>query len=86
MNFAQIRRVVGGFLRRPAAPADAELLKRVGEVERRLAHLESALEGLQDAVHRESVRRNEQTTELRHRTEPSEIARALTADARDRGL
>jgi hypothetical protein len=84
MIFARIRRI-GGSLRRRAA-ADPDLLARVDDVERRLAHLESALEGLQDAVHRESVRRNEETTELRHRTDPGEMARALNADARERGL
>ena len=64
----------------------AELLPRIDEIEQRLAHLEAALEGLQDAVHRESVRRNEQAAELQHKTQPGEIARALSADARRRAL
>jgi hypothetical protein len=67
-------------------PPDTELLSRVEELERRLVHLESALEGLQDAVYRESVRRNEQTAELQRRTAPDELARALSKDARERGL
>jgi uncharacterized coiled-coil protein SlyX len=62
------------------------LLSRVEELERRLAQLESALEGLQDAVYRESVRRNEQTADLLRRTDPGELARALSKDARERGL
>jgi uncharacterized coiled-coil protein SlyX len=79
--FARLRRA-GRLGRRP----DRELLSRVRDLERRFAQLEAALEGLQDAVYRESVRRNEQTAELRHRTEPSEMARALSHDARERGL
>jgi uncharacterized coiled-coil protein SlyX len=71
---------------RKASRPDDDLLPRVAEIESRLSHLEAALEGLQDAVHRESVRRNEQTAELRHRTEPGEMARALSDDARERGL
>ena len=44
------------------------------------------LEGLQDAVDRQSVMQAEQITELRRRTEPGEIARALSEDARKRGI
>ena len=83
--FATLRR-----LGRPrpgsGSPPDTELLSRVEELERRLAQLESALEGLQDAVYRESVRRNEQTADLLRRTDPGELARALSKDARERGL
>ena len=83
--FARVRQL--SILRGRKEPrSDHELLPRVAEIERRLAHLESALEGLQDAVHRESVRRNEQTAELRHRIEPGEMARALSDDMRERGL
>jgi uncharacterized coiled-coil protein SlyX len=83
--FARVRQwsVLRG--KKEARPQD-ELHPRVAAIERRLAHLESALEGLQDAVHRESVRRNDQTAELRHKTEPGEMARALSQDARERGL
>ncbi|MDP8943557.1 MAG: hypothetical protein M3N16_05500 [Actinomycetota bacterium] len=59
---------------------------RVEGLERRLEHLEATLEGLQDAVHREAVRRNEQISELRQRTEPGEMARVLSDDARRRGI
>ena len=70
---------------RPRA-VDGGLAGRVESLERRLAHLEATLEGLQDAVHRESVRRDEQISELRQRTEPGEMARLLSHDARKRGL
>jgi uncharacterized coiled-coil protein SlyX len=58
----------------------------IRSLEQRVAHLEAMIEGLQDAVHRESQRTHEQLDELRHRTEPSEISRALSRDARERGL
>ena len=67
-------------------PGRAGLAARIDEVERRLAHLESVVEGLQDAFHREDRRRNEQFAELRRRTEPAAMARALSRDARQRGL
>jgi len=63
----------------PPERADAAL-------QARLDHLESLVEGLQDAVHRQAVRHHEELEELRRRLEPSEIARALTEDARRRGL
>ena len=55
-------------------------------LEQRVAHLEAMIEGLQDAVHRESQRTAEQLDDLRRRTEPREISRALSRDARERGL
>jgi uncharacterized coiled-coil protein SlyX len=76
-----IRRL--GRFRRPSR---AGLAARIDDLERRLAHFEAVIEGLQDAVHRESQRRNEQDAELRHKTEPGEIARALSDDARRRGI
>jgi hypothetical protein len=55
-------------------------------LEQRVTHLESMIEGLQDAVHRDSRRTHEELEDLRRRTEPSEISRALSRDARERGL
>jgi hypothetical protein len=52
----------------------------------RLDALESLVEGLQDAVHREATRHGALIDELKKKTEPSEVARALTEDARKRGL
>jgi hypothetical protein len=48
--------------------------------------LEELLEGLQDAVHRESVRRDHEAAELQRQISPAELARALSEDARRRGL
>jgi uncharacterized coiled-coil protein SlyX len=71
----------------PTRPAlDAELERRLGTLDARLDHLEAALEGLQDALYRESVRGDETRAELHERTDPDHIARELSADARKRGL
>jgi hypothetical protein len=52
----------------------------------RVRRLETMVEGLQDALYRQAVRDDARIEELRARLEPSEIARALSADARRRGL
>jgi len=84
--------------RRKAAEAEAEAPADDGEktepgygeqikaLEGRIAHLEAVLEGLQDAVHREAVRRRHQIEGLEAKTEPDEITRALSRDARKRGI
>ena len=65
----------------PAAePVELEAL------ERRLERLEQALEGLQDSVHRESHRRDEEIAELKRQVQPHTMARSLSDDARKRGL
>jgi hypothetical protein len=55
-------------------------------VEERLDHLEALVQGLQDAVHRDSVRHDERMSELERKTEPDALAKALSNDARRRGL
>ena len=69
-------------LRRRPAVQDA----RIDELERRVDQLEAQLEGFQDAVHRDAVRRDEQQARLERKIEPSELARSLSRDARTRGL
>jgi uncharacterized coiled-coil protein SlyX len=59
---------------------------RVQAIETRLAHLESMIEGLQDAVHRESIRTNSRLDDVEHRLDPSELSRELSRDQRERGL
>jgi hypothetical protein len=58
----------------------------VQTLEQRVSHLEAMIEGLQDAVHRDSRRTHEELDDLRRRTEPSELSRALSRDQRERGL
>jgi uncharacterized coiled-coil protein SlyX len=77
-------RLAGTFGRRARrAPLPGE---RIEDLEKRVKHLETMIEGLQDAVHREITRTNDQIDRLRKRTEPAELSRALSEDARHRGL
>jgi uncharacterized coiled-coil protein SlyX len=66
---------------RPAAQAE-----RLRRLEERLAHLEALVEGLQDAVHRDSIRHDERMAELERKTQPEAMAKALSEDARRRGI
>ncbi len=67
---------------RPSAPASQPERGLTERVE----HLESVVEGLQDAVYRQAQQHDRDVAELRRRTEPAEVARALSEDARRRGL
>jgi uncharacterized coiled-coil protein SlyX len=60
--------------------------ERLQALETRLAHLEAALEGLQDSVYRETQRLDQELAELRQKTEPETLSRALSDDARRRGI
>lgn len=71
--------------RRQSPPEDLSRL-RMDALEGRVADLEGLVEGLQDAVHRDSVRRDERIARLERKVEPGELARALSDDARERGL
>jgi hypothetical protein len=71
--------------RRQSPPEDLSHL-RMDSLEGRVANLEELVEGLRDAVHRDSVRRDEQAARLERKIEPRELARALSEDARERGL
>lgn len=69
----------------PAA-AEPDGPERMRALEERVAHLEAALEGLQDSTYRQSVASERRIEDLQRRTAPREMARALNEDARDRGL
>jgi uncharacterized coiled-coil protein SlyX len=71
------------FLRRPK-PASPD--ERTTSLERRVSHLESMIEGLQDAVHREALRNNARLEEMEKHIEPAELRRRLSQDERERGL
>jgi hypothetical protein len=62
---------------------DAAVLETL---QRRIAELEALVQGLQDSVHRESLRQRKRLDDLEARTEPSALAVALSADARERGI
>jgi uncharacterized coiled-coil protein SlyX len=83
---AVLDRIGGIFSRRRTTRAAPPAIERVESLEKRVAHLETMIEGLQDAVHREITRMNSQIDQLRKRTEPGELSRALSEDARHRGL
>ena len=55
-------------------------------LEARIAHLEQVVQGLQDSVHRESTRLSKRIGELEARIQPAALGRALSEDARQRGL
>jgi hypothetical protein len=59
---------------------------RIEILEARVTRLEAALEGLQDAIHRQAVLHDERLDEFGRRIDPHEIARTLSQDARKRGL
>lgn len=60
--------------------------ERLLELEKRVAHLEQQLEGLQDSVHRESERHGRLIAELQAQVQPGPMSAALAQDARNRGL
>jgi hypothetical protein len=55
-------------------------------LEARVAHLEQVLEGLQDAVYRETERQDKRIAELQAQIRPGVMGAALAEDARNRGL
>ncbi|HEX7297966.1 MAG TPA: hypothetical protein VF257_03105 [Solirubrobacteraceae bacterium] len=73
-------------LRTSADRADPETDERLRRLEARIAHLEAALEGLQDSVYRETTRLDAATAQLRQELEPHNLSQALSADARRRGI
>jgi hypothetical protein len=71
--------------RRQRAPEGA-YEDRLQRLERQVVQLEDLVEALQDAVHRESVRRDQEAADVQRQMAPPELARALSEDARKRGL
>lgn len=79
------RRGGAELLSRPGTP-DVGWRAQVENIEARLERLEKALEGLQDALYRHEVLQDKDNDELRKRTQPQQLARDLSQDARRRGL
>ena len=59
---------------------------RLRALESRVAQLEQLVQGLQDSVHREASRQAKRIAELETRTQPAALGKALSEDARARGL
>jgi hypothetical protein len=55
-------------------------------LESRIEHLEKLVQGLQDSVHRESSRHAKRIADLETRIQPATLGKALSDDARERGL
>jgi len=72
----RMRRGIGGRLSRD----DAQ------ELRNRVAHLERELQALQDSVYRDVRRHEREMAELRQQLDPPNLVRALSEDARRRGL
>lgn len=79
------RRSSGGLPSSPRSP-DVDSEHRLESLEGRVERLEKALEGVQDALYRHEVLQDRNNGELRRRTEPEQMARDLSQDARRRGL
>jgi hypothetical protein len=67
-------------------PPDVGSKRPIEILEARIERLEAAVEGLQDAIHRQALLSDQRLDELDRRTEPHEIARALSQDARKPGV
>jgi hypothetical protein len=71
----------------PAKPGVVNLDQdRLLALEARVEHLEKLVQGLQDSVHRESSRHAKRIAELEARVQPAALGKALSDDARARGL
>jgi hypothetical protein len=82
----QLRRLAAARNPQAAGQRASARPATVPALEARISHLEKLVEGLQDAVHRESQRRNNRLAALEAQLEPTALAVALNRDARQRGL
>jgi hypothetical protein len=82
----QIRRTAKRSDDAPTPPAVAPDQNELAALEARVSHLEALVQGLQDSVHRESSRQAKRIAELETRLEPAALSKALSDDARARGL
>jgi hypothetical protein len=85
-RIARMRRDAAGDDSPPASETRATRAQELAVLERRVAHLEKLVLGLQDSVHRESSRQSKQLDQLESQLEPAALAIALEEDARRRGL
>jgi hypothetical protein len=81
----QVRRSAAAAQGRASSSAQPEndALRTLAE---RVTHLEQLVEGLQDSVHREALRTGKRIAELEAQVEPAALSKALSKDARERGL
>jgi hypothetical protein len=60
--------------------------RRLDALQDRVAHLEALVEGLQDSIHRDAVRRDRILEEIKETTEPATMMRSLERHSRERAL
>ena len=82
----QLRRTVTDADERGKAATSRPARDELCAIEARITHLEALVEGLQDSVHRESRRLGKRVAELEAQIQPDALGRALSEDARERGL
>jgi hypothetical protein len=82
----QIRRAEEASSEAAAPASQPSEQDEISSLKARISHLEHLLQGLQDSVHREAIRQGKRIADLEARIEPDELSRALSADARERGL
>jgi hypothetical protein len=82
----QLRRVSRETDEAAKVPAVEREPDRLRALETRIQHLESLVQGLQDSVHRESSRQAKRIAEIEARIQPAALGKALSDDARERGL
>ena len=82
----QLRRVSPDADERRRAATSGPGRDELRALEARVTHLEQLLEGLLDSVLRESTRLGKRVAELEARIDPAALGRALSEDARERGL
>jgi hypothetical protein len=89
-RISQIRRATADAAeRRTSAEAESAAATEQDQIralEARVSELEDMLQGLQDSVHRESLRTNKRIVGLESQIQPAALSRALSEDARERGL
>ena len=81
-----MRRLDRLLVRAGLRPAQAAPTANLRPLVERLDALEAMVEALQDSVDRQARRTDERLNELARQLQPSEVARALSEDARRRGL
>lgn len=82
----QMRRLAKAPEAQPGGDAPGPDPTVVAALQQRIGHLEQLLEGLQDSVHRESLRQDRRIADLEAQIQPAALGAALTRDARERGL
>jgi hypothetical protein len=82
----QVRRVSAAAEDHARSSKDDPSQDQLQRLETRIGHLEQLVEGLQDSVHRETMRLSKRVGELEAQVEPAALGRALSEDVRKRGL